>query len=98
MALASILQLILIFGLENIVLVQRSPYPVLNLSLPSFSRKKPPPPLLCSPNPSPASQSASHSRKPGFGWLGVVRGELGVPLGGLFVVQILLIPGSAGSL
>lgn len=72
MALASILQLILIFGLENIVLVQRSPYPVLNLSLPSFSRKKPPPPcsvaqtpaLRLSQPPTPGSQALA-----GLEWL-----------------------------
>lgn len=46
----------------------------------------------------PALPLSLRSRKPAFRWLGVVRGELGVPLGGLFVVQILLIPGSAGSL
>jgi hypothetical protein len=44
-----------------------------------------------------AQPSSLHYRKAAFCRLGVVE-ELGVPLGGLFVVQILLIPGTAGSL
>lgn len=81
LAFASLLLLILILGLENIVLVWPSPYPALTISSPPSPGKKYTTPhlgpLLCSSDPSPASQSASHSRKLGFGWLGVVKGELG---------------------